>query len=382
VLEERLWRLSVTPDLPQVPPGTDQFALALLAGRSEELRGVALATGSYEVTGHASGILVAMGATVVGDLDGMQTSMGANVAAKGGGGMQTSLGANIAGPFDGAQVTVGANVAEGGLRGAQLSVGANITSGGMRGFQGTMGGNVAYGDSRGMQASTLFNQAENLDGVQLSLINVGGDVRGTQIGLINVARDVSGAQIGLVNVARDVDGAPLGLFSFEKEGRHDLLLFASESDIANVELKLGGDYIYTVLGVGYGTHPVPRPEGMSARSWDVDQAHLYNSMGFGLHLPWKKPWLDLDGLMSAYIPLGTTVVGDDRVRGAFENPPTLVAHARATFGYQIAKQFAPFVGASMNLRLPLEYELLDIAPYDEGDGEMLAWPGFFGGIQF
>jgi hypothetical protein len=380
-LQERLWRFSVTPDLPPVPPGIDHFTLAMMAGRSEELNGVAFGASSYQVTGHASGIVMAMGATVVGELDGIQTSLGANVAEQGGGGMQASLGVNTAGPFDGAQLTVGMNLAEGGLRGTQLSAIGNVATGGMNGFQGTAGANVASGPSRGMQAAPLFNRADDLNGVQLSLVNIGGDVRGTQIGLVNIARNVSGAQIGLVNIAHDVDGAPLGLFSFEKEGRHDLLLFVSESDIANAELKLGGDYIYTVLGVGYGTHPVPRPEDMSARDWDVDQAHLYNAMGFGVHLPFKKPWLDLDTVMSAYIPLGTTVVGGDRVRGAFSNPPTFVAHARATFGYQLARQFAPFVGASMNVRLPLEYELLDIAPYD-GSGEMLAWPGVFGGLQF
>jgi hypothetical protein len=364
-LEDRAYRISFTRDLPEVPPGIDHFSLAVFSAHSEELNGLALASTSYTVEGKASGLVLAMGGTVVGELDGFQTAMGANVARRGGGGVQTAIGANIAGPF----------------KGAQLSAGVNVASGGIRGFQGTMGGNVASGESRGMQAAPLFNQAHNLDGVQLSLVNVGRDVHGTQIGLVNIARNVSGAQIGLVNVAHDVDGAPLGLFSFEKEGRHDLLLFASESNIANAELKLGGDYIYTVLGVGYGTHPVDRPEGMSARDWDVEQPHLYNSMGFGLHLPFKKPWLDLDALMSAYIPLGTTVVGGDRIRGAFENPPTVVAQTRATFGYQIAKQFAPFVGASMNVRLPLEYELIDIAPYD-GSGEMLAWPGIFGGLQF
>lgn len=381
VLQDRAWRFSFTPDLPPSPPGIDRFSIALLAGRSEQVAGLAIGSASYEVTDHASGVVTAMGATIVGELDGVQLSMGGNVAERGGSGMQSSMGFNASGTFDGAQVTMGANVVDGGMRGAQLSMGANVATSGMRGVQGTMGGNIARGPSQGLQASMGFNQAQTLDGVQLSLVNIGGDVRGTQIGLVNIARDVSGAQIGLVNIARDVDGAPLGLLSFEKEGRHDLLLFVSESDIANAELKLGGDYVHTVLGFGYGTHKVPTPDDFDAGSWDVNGAHLYGSAGFGLHLPFKKPWLDLDAVMASYIPIGTTVVGDGEIDGPFENPPTGVVKTKVTFGYQIAKEFAPFVGASMNVRLPLDYPLLDIAPY-ETKGEVLAWPGVFGGIQF
>lgn len=375
------WRLSVTPDLPPTPPGIDRFSVAAIAGRSEAVEGVAVGAVSYEVTGHASGVVLAMGATIVQEIDGVQTSLGANVAEKGGGGFQGSIGANISGDFDGLQGTTGLNLVQGSMRGAQLTSGVNIVTNGMRGLQASSGANIARGPSQGAQISSVFNQANAFDGLQLSLVNIGGDVRGTQIGLINVAKDVSGAQIGLINVARDVDGAPLGLLSFEKEGRHDVLLFTSEADLANAELKLGGDYVYTVLGFGYGTHAVERPADFTKGDWDVSGAHLYGSMGFGVHLPFKKPWLDFDAMMASYTPIGSTVLGDGEREGPFEVPPTGVVRTRATFGYQIAKEFAPFVGVSMNLRLPFEYELLDIAPF-ESDGEVMGWPGLFGGIQF
>jgi hypothetical protein len=165
-----------------------------------------------------------------------------------------------------------------------------------------------------------------------------------------------------------VDGVPLGLLSFEKEGRHDFLLYASETDIFNLELKLGGDYVHTVLGGG------------------GNGDHAYAEAGFGVHLPSDHLWLDIDAVQTAYVPMGTTVVGGGEVKGPFSRPPTGVARLRALVGLQVAKEFAPFAGASMNVRIPSggNYRLIDVAPdyLTDSDADIIGWPGLFAGVQF
>jgi hypothetical protein len=367
-----LWpRISVATGLPPAPVGEDTMVFSLVADKSQSLDGLAVAGAAYIVDHRTRGFVTALGVTTAGDLDGaVQLSMGANVAGTGGKGLQVTMGGNVVGgSLDGGQGTVGANVVGKDLRGAQLSVGGNVVAGAMKGVQATVGANWAGPGSEGLQASVGANWATSLRGAQISFVNIGGDVSGTQIGLVNIGRDVNGAQIGLVNVARSVHGVPFGLLSFEKEGRHDLLVYASESDVFNAELKFGGDYWHTIVGGG-GT---------------VGQA--YAEFGFGATIPSGKLWIDLDAVQTAYVSTaGTTRITDEGpVSGPFSRPPTGVARVRAVAGFQVAKEFAPFGGVTMNVRIPGDYRLLDVAPAflaDGSDAEIVAWPGLVGGVQF
>ncbi|MEQ1507825.1 MAG: hypothetical protein ABMB14_36690, partial [Myxococcota bacterium] len=367
-LDDNWFRFVVAPGMPAAEPATDRLVLGLIAGESTELSGMGLAFGWYNVQDTMHGLVATLGTTSVRQLDGLQASLAANTDGEGGTGGQLTVGANIAtGDLVGAQLSVGANIATKKLSGVQLTAGGNFATGGLDGLQFSSGVNVLGGaPSTGVQAAMINVAHAPFEGLQLSLINVGQDVKGVQLGLINVGHDVSGTQIGLINVAHDVKGAPIGLLSFEKEGRHDLLVFASEADGVNAELRFGGDYLYTLVGGG------GLPE------------HAYASFGLGAHVPFGKVlWTDLDALGATYIPLGTTIVRNGEVRGPFSRPPTQVIRARATIGLQLAKQFAPFVGASMNVRVPGDYALVDVAPGWYGvDGDLIAWPGAFAGVQF
>src|SRR3712207_8028441 len=48
--------------------------------------------------------------------------------------------------------------------------------------------NFTLGRVQGIQGALAFNRAASVKGLQVSLVNVGGDVDGLQIGLVNVAR--------------------------------------------------------------------------------------------------------------------------------------------------------------------------------------------------
>ncbi|MEQ1566100.1 MAG: caspase family protein [Myxococcota bacterium] len=363
----RLWpRFALLPGVFPHPEGVDSFVVSAVASDSTALRGTAVSMGAHWVTGRADGTIAAMGFTSAGELHGLELSMGANVVTGAGTGSQLTMGANVTGDqFQGFQGSMGANVANGDVRGLQATMGGNIAIGALRGVQLTTGFNWAGPDSVGTQLASV-NIARDLRGAQIGGVNVGTDVRGFQLGLVNIGRDVHGTQIGLINVARDVKGVPIGLLSFEKEGRHDFQVYASESDLFNVDLKLGGDYVHTVLGGGGNAE------------------HAYTSFGFGAHLPSDHLWMDVDLVQTAYIKLGTTTLADGELSGPFSRPPTGVVRLRGVVGLQVAKEFAPFAGASMNFRIPGNYRLVDVAPdlLVGPDEDVIAWPGLFAGVQF
>lgn len=343
----------------EAPPGTDQLVLGLLAARSSELHGAGGALGWYRVDGRAGAFVGALGGTRVGRLEGIQSGLVWNQADDASGGLQLAwFGANWTGGgagrgFDGLQLAGAFNHAEGGVRGAQLAVGFNHARYGFDGLQGAVGVNVARGPS---------------DGAQLGSVNVAGDVNGAQVGFVNVGGKVDGLQLGLVNVARD-SAVPIGLLSFVREGRHDLLLSASETDTVNAEVKLGGRYLHNL--VGFGWHP----------------DHGYAAAGAGAHAPFLEDrlWVDLDLLGAAYVPLVETTYPSGDVRGPWlDEAPTYVVRGRATFGVQLARPIALFAGVQETVRVPVEdVPALDLAPdaLATRTGEVVSWPGLFGGVS-
>jgi hypothetical protein len=366
-------RGQLAPGLPASGGSPDHLLFGLAGADTVELRTLGVAMGWVEAD-RSRGLAAAMGATLAGELDGVQTSFGVNVVREGGAGGQLSGAVNVVGAgFDGVQTTGGVNVAGGVVRGGQLSMGGNFAGDGVRGAQVSLGVNQAGGaGSEGLQLSTL-NVAGGFGGLQLGLVNIGRNVGGAQIGLVNIAGEVSGAQIGLVNVAKDVKGTPIGLVSVEKEGRHDVLVYATEADPANVELRFGGDYLYTVLGAG----------GLP------DQAYL--AVGLGVHAPMQKLWLDFDAVGAGYMALGTTTLGDGSADGPFGQPPTGVMRGRATLGWQMFPQFAPFVGVGVNMKIPTSRDQLAVEPAyltPKGEGPRgetyvrTVWPLAFAGLQF
>jgi len=349
---DELVRVQLLPGMPPSAEGqVDRTLIGVVAADTEGLSGLGITGAWLQVDGPQQGHAFSFGGQSAQELRGSQWAFGANITRGASRGVQVSLGANVAdtSTFVGLQSTLGVNWLQGHADAGQFGT-VNVARGGLRGGQ--MG---------------AVNVAEDFSGLQLGLINVGGDVTGTQVGLVNVARDVGGLQLGLVNVARDVRGTPLGLLSFEKQGRHDLLLFASDADWINGELRLGGDYLYTVLTAG------GRPG-----------QHLQGGAGFGVHAPITGPlWTDYDATASAYLPV---VEGEP----LFSDEPTLVARGRATVGVQVFPQLAPFVGASVNVAMVPSSSRQDPVPvFAPDDYRALerprvtrVTPGAFAGLQF
>jgi hypothetical protein len=90
-----------------------------------------------------------------------------------------------------------------------------------------------------------------VNGVQISLVNVGGDVDGAQIGLVNVARDVEGLQLGLVNVAREVDGLSLGYVPYSERGRTQGVVWAATSMPINLGVRFNTGPLYVMPTFSY-----------------------------------------------------------------------------------------------------------------------------------
>lgn len=93
-------------------------------------------------------------------------------------------------------------------------------------FAGFFGGaNSANGNVSGMQLAGIlagFNKAENLTGIQIAGIllgvNLAKDTKGIQIAtLYNQAEQLSGLQIGLVNVVNNLHGVQIGLANIVRE---------------------------------------------------------------------------------------------------------------------------------------------------------------------
>ena len=348
---DELLRVQLVPGMPPTPEDqVDRALFGVVAADTHGLSGIAVTGVWLAVDGPQHGHALTLGAQRTEELRGSQWALGVNRAGGATRGVQASLVGNLADTttFLGFQSTFGFNWLRGHADGGQLGA-VNLAKGGLRGAQ-----------------VGAVNLAEGFSGVQLGLINIGGDVSGTQLGVINVAHDVSGLQLGLINVARDVRGTPLGLLSFEKEGRHDLLVYASNTDWVNGELRLGGDYLYTALGGG-GVPGV--------------QVHLDG--GFGVHAPITGPlWMDFDGIVAAYLPTG---VGGPLT----ESTITPVVRGRTTVGVQALQEFAPFVGVALDVAVVPQTQPTEPAPLFAPDGYLegrnsvaVLSPSVFGGVQF
>lgn len=68
----------------------------------------------------------------------------------------------------------------------------------------------------GVQLGVINQVRIRMDGVQLGVVDLGGDVGFLQAGLINKAQGLSGFQIGLVNVADHAQGLQVGLFNYAR----------------------------------------------------------------------------------------------------------------------------------------------------------------------
>lgn len=229
-----VYPLAVNYNQPDVHTSLD---VNLIYGVVGEVEGVQLGTFN-DVRGPVQGLQLGLLVNGVGE-----TMRGASI-----GGVMSSAGSVNSGLQAAGVVTL----SHGTTDGVQAAFFGNLTRGTLNGAQFAGALNISGGDSNGLQASALTNIAHDLHGAQLSLLgNYAHDVTGVQFGLVNIGNRVRGTQIGLVNIAKDVEGVPVGLVSISKAGGVHFSAWASSTNLANLGLRLGTRYTYSMFTFGY-----------------------------------------------------------------------------------------------------------------------------------
>ncbi|MFO0597146.1 MAG: caspase family protein [Myxococcaceae bacterium] len=213
------------------------------------------------------------------------------------------------------------SIVAGDLTGVQTGLFA-LTSGRMQGVQlGLV--ELAPGGFAGGQAG-LANVAWNEGtGAQVGLLNVGGDVTGAQIGLLNIARTVRGTQVGLLNIAGE-STAPVGLLNVITRGKFHAAVWANETNVANLALKLGSRHVYSFVELGLNPR---RPTGAM---------HAALGLGLGVRVRGERFYGELEGVVDAVQPIGQTW-----------QSAVLSTNARVNVGFQLTDWLAVFAGPQL-----------------------------------
>ena len=375
---------------------TTNLSINIIAGYHTKLDGIELG-GVLNMKGvEARGAQFAGVANIVGgDVDGFQVSGGLNAAGRNVEGSQASGGLNaIGGDLNGFQVAAGINVTGGSVRGFQASGGGNFAARNLQGLQITPGLNLVgrnvlnqglqvaagvniAGNLKGTQISAAANIALGSDqeanipyaGTQISMVNIAhGDID-TQIGLLNIAGHVRTSQVGLLNVSGRMSGIPIGLISFVKDNPLHLQLWASDTEAANLGIRLGSRHVYSLLMVGSYPHG--------------DLGRWSSGFGIGGHIPLgKRLFLNVDLITRE-------VVYTDKSQEDtwWYDEHTVLNKLRLAVGWERHKWFSVFGGVSLNFLVSDRRDTSDFGygfdhVYREDDTTIRVWPGFFAGVQF
>jgi Caspase domain len=320
----------------------------------QDLEGAQLAGFANRVWGRAEGCQIAAFVNSIGgESEAVQLAGFGNIIEGKGGYAQFAGFANVAlDTFEGAQISGFTNVALGDIEGAQI---AGVV-------------NLCPGDIHGWQVSGVTNIAGDLKGVQLSLVNVANHTIGHQWGLVNVSRTVRGSQVGLVNVADEVEGAPVGLLSFVRNGRHNLALWGTDTSPWNAGIKLGNEYVYSIMAVGGGD----------------DSERIFTGLGIGLNVPKGRFFSEL-ALISYYIHEDDPHDGADESSCGCDDDLHLLNKGRLGFGWQFTDKLAFSAGAVANVYVSKRNDGAHFAEdtwhsEKSGDTWIKAWPGFYAGF--
>lgn len=359
---------------------TTNLSLNIIAGYHTKLDGIELGgvlnMKGVEVRGAQ---FAGVGNIVGGDVDGFQISGGLNAVGRNVEGFQISGGFNaIGGSVQGFQAAGGGNFAARNLQGLQITsglnfVGRNVLS---QGLQIAAGLNIA-GNLEGTQISAAANIALGRDqeanmpyaGTQIGVVNIALGNIGTQVGLLNIAGHVSTTQVGLLNVSGRMSGVPIGLISFVKDNPLHLQLWGSDTEVANLGIRLGSRHVYSLLMIGSYPHG--------------DLGRWSSGFGIGGHIPLgKRLFLNVDFI--------TRQVGytDGSSRNTWEyGEHTALNKLRLGFGWEQHKWFSVFGGLSLNFLVSDRWDTSDFGygfehVYRSDDTTIRIWPGFFAGVQF
>ncbi len=375
---------------------TTNLSLNIIAGYHTKLDGIELG-GVLNLKGvEARGLQFAGVGNIVGrDVDGFQISGGLNAVGRDVEGFQASGGLNVSGrDLNGFQMAAGINATGRSVRGFQAAGGGNFAGRDLQGLQITsalnfVGRNVL---SQGVQIAAGVNIAGNLEGTQISaatnialgwdqetntrdtgtqisVVNIAhGDID-TQIGLLNIAGHVRTSQVGLLNVSGRMSGVPIGLISFVKDNPLHLQLWASDTEAANLGVRLGSRHVYSLLMVGSYPHG--------------DLGRWSSGFGIGGHIPLRKQlFLNVD-----FITRGVTYTDESEEEIWLYDEQTVLNKLRLAIGWERHKWFSVFGGVSLNFLVSDRQDTSDFGygfdhVYRRADTTIRVWPGFFAGVQF
>ena len=375
---------------------TTNLSLNIIAGYHTKLDGLEFG-GILNMKGiEARGAQIAGVGNIVGrDVDGFQISTGLNAVGRDVEGFQASAGLNVSGRnLNGFQVAAGINATGRSVRGFQAAGGGNFAGSDLQGLQITSGLNLVGRNvlSQGLQIAAGLNIAGNLEGTQISaasnialgwdqeenishtgtqisIVNIARGTIGTQIGLLNIAGHVRTSQIGLLNVSGRMSGIPIGLISFVKNNPLHLQLWGSDTEVANLGIRLGSRHVYSLLMVGSYPHG--------------DLGRWSSGFGIGGHIPLsKRLFLNVD-----FITRGVTYTDESEEDTWWYDEHTVLNKLRLGFGWEQHKWFSVFGGVSFNFLVSDRRDTSDFGygfdrVYRSDDTTVRIWPGFFAGVQF
>ncbi|MFW6312441.1 MAG: caspase family protein [Spirochaetota bacterium] len=351
--------LTILPgvDLVADDPYQVTFSLGLIAGQAYRVQG-AQASGVISVIDESLiGVQAAgIGSTVGGDVRGVQSSGVFNIV------NGDSFAIQNSGVFNRIH----------GRGGIVQNAGVfNVATGGFDGLQSAGVFNVTDGTLNGAQISGVFNRAAAANGVQLSLVNVGGEVNGTQIGLVNIGERVVGAQIGLVNISREMYGIPFGLANFVEEGIHDASIWWEGEDRTWIGVQNGSNIFYTLAYAGFSRGGEWRElEGFAT------------GLALGFRVESRPFYLDVD---AGWKRVTDGIDAQERFAALFD--PTRGASfpsARIMAGVTIGGGLGWFMGGTFDMAGPLSIDTIGYFTSDANGipfGGGLLYPKFFTGFK-
>lgn len=175
---------------------------------------------------------------VTGNFEGIQVSGGGNVVLKHLTGAQVAGWGNYTQTTNGFQVAGALNLNKKELTGFQIAGGMNLSEN-SSGVQFAGLGNVVFDTSSGAQVAGLFNVANVMIGVQVALYNNASQVNGVQLGLVNICDSFSSGFTG-------------GLLSVVRNGVHQLEIGSTENAFLTAAFRTGIPRFYNILLVGRG----------------------------------------------------------------------------------------------------------------------------------
>jgi hypothetical protein len=228
----------------------------------------------------------------------------------------------------------------------------------MRGIQ-IAGASTVARRSAGLAIAGGAAVTGQMEGAQISSINVAGSFRGLQVGAINVAGSAHGLQLGAINISDDNDGVQIGALNFVRHGRTDIDAWAESTGLAAIALRHGGRYVHNIYAIGW------TPDG--------GETPLVG-LGLGYNGRLAGGTLDLDG-MAWQTHMFTEGVG-------------LLSQARATFALDLGPVDA-FIAAAYNVSVedrgderPLRTTLArTIGDSTMSDVDVALWPSLAVGVR-